>query len=55
MPENPAIKERLLHLRKADYHLRLITRSSINHTEADILESVLKLLWTVYRNIEHGK
>ena len=55
MAENPVIKEKLMNLRKADHHLRLIAHSGISTTDSDILTAVHKLLWTIYRNIENGK
>lgn len=44
-----------MNLRRADHHLRLIAHSSVTSNEADILDAVHKLLWTLYRSIEDGK
>lgn len=55
MPANPVVKARLMNLRKADHHLRMIAHSQIDSQEADLLDAVHKILWVLYRKIENGK
>jgi hypothetical protein len=55
MEQNPAVKERLMLIRQAENLLRRVAHSQLSADDADILDAVHKLLWTVYRRIERGK